>query len=221
MSDDAATAEPPTQRGILCKVLVAASGNFLEWYDFAIFGIFAAEIGGAFFPIDESVSERQQQQQALISSFTVYAGAFIVRPLGGVLFGAIGDRYGREKALLATILLMALPTLTISVLPTYEQWGVAAAVLLSLLRMLQGVAAGGELPGALVYAVESAAPGRKGFFGAMVQASGVGSLLASAVAGVLHATLGSDAVARWGWRIPFALGGLIAFLSWCAAAGAP
>ena len=122
-------------------VLVTASGNLLEWYDFAIYGIFAADIGHAFFPPSDGPT-------ALIRSFSVYAGAFLIRPIGGVLFGYLGDCRGREVALIVTILLMSGPTLAIGLLPTYSQIGVAAPVLLTICRLLQGLAAGGELPGA-------------------------------------------------------------------------
>ena len=193
---------------IVRRVLLASAGNFLEWYDFAVFGMFATEIGAAFFPDHDP-------RTALLHTFTLFAAAFIVRPIGGVVFGHIGDRYGRERALLLTILMMAGPTLAIGLLPTYATLGAASTVLLALCRLVQGLAAGGELPGALVYAVETAGPQHHGFFGALVQATGAGSLLASLVRAVLHALLGDDGLKAWGWRIPFLLGGLIALLTCC------
>lgn len=193
----------PASSLIVRRVLVASAGNLLEWYDFAVFGIFAEEIGEAFFP-------KSNPHTAMLESFTVLAIAFLVRPIGGVLFGHIGDRYGRERALLLTIILMASATLIIGILPTYDSFGVACTILLVLCRLMQGLAAGGELPGALVYAIESASPRHVGFFGALVQATASGSLLASVVRSVLHATLGDKGIARWGWRVPFLLGSLIA-----------
>lgn len=146
----------------MAKVLVSAAGNLLEWYDFACFGIFADEIGSTFFPCSDD-------QTARIRAFAVFAGAFIVRPLGGVMFGSIGDNHGREVALMLTILCMAAPTLGIALLPGHDSIGLAAPVLLTAMRLLQGIAAGGELPGALVFAVESAPPSRRGLVGSLVQ----------------------------------------------------
>lgn len=202
---------PPPARAPLrlaCRVLLASAGNFLEWYDFAAFGIFAPEIGAAFFPSSSA-------DTALLRSFSVFAGAFLARPLGGVLFGHIGDRFGRERALMLTILMMAISTVTIGLLPTYSTAGFSSTFLLVLCRLLQGLAAGGELPGALVYAVESASPRHVGFFGALVQATGAGSLLASLVRSVLHLALGEEGIMQWGWRVPFLLGGVLASLTSC------
>ena len=202
------SAAPLSRRAIVKQTLIAASGNFLEWYDFATFGIFARELGETFFPAADA-------NTASIQTFSVFAGAFLVRPLGGILCGQIGDRRGRQVALLLTILLMAAPTLSIGLLPGYCEIGVAAPLLLTLMRLIQGLAAGGELPGALVFAVESAGPQYRATLGALVQATGLGSLLASAVAAVLHAALGEEAVRAWGWRVPFWLGAGLALVSFC------
>ena len=184
---------------LIRTVLVAASGNFLEWYDFACYGIFASEIGDAFFPPADETTK-------LIESFVVFSGAFFARPLGGLLFGHIGDTHGREVALLITVIFMALPTLVIALLPPYAQIGIAAPLMLASMRLLQGVAAGGELPGALVYAIESADARNRGQMGALCQATGLGSLVASAIAAILHLVLADSAVRAWGWRVPFFLG---------------
>lgn len=199
---------PFSKKDVLKTVLVLGSGNFLEWYDFATFGIFAAEIGKHFFPPSDP-------QTQLIQSWSVFAGAFLVRPLGGVLFGHVGDVHGREKALLFTILVMATPTLGIGLLPGYDSIGIAAPVVLIILRLLQGLAAGGELPGALIFAVESAPAKQRGLFGSLVQASSAGSLLSSAVAATLYYTLGAEAVDSWAWRVPFVLGAGIAIYVFC------
>ena len=164
----------PPSAAIVRKTLIAASGNLLEWYDFATFGIFARELGEHFFPPADSST-------ASIRAFSVFAGAFFVRPLGGVLFGEIGDRRGREVALLLTILMMAAPTLVIGLLPSYCQIGVAAPLLLMAMRLVQGLAAGGELPGALVFAVESAGTSYRATLGALVQVTCLGPLLESAI----------------------------------------
>ena len=191
-------------------VLIAAAGNLLEWYDFAVYGIFASEIGQAFFP------PSSDRNVPLIRAFSVFAGAFVVRPLGGLLFGRIGDTLGREVALLFTILLMALPTLVIGLLPTYADIGLAAPLLLTAMRLLQGIAGGGELPGALVYAIESSDAHHRGQMGALCQATGIGSMLASFVAAMIHLALPDAAVRAWGWRIPFCLGAVLAVLACCA-----
>jgi MFS family permease len=185
---------PFSKKDVMKTVLVLGSGNFLEWYDF--------------FPPSDP-------QTQLIQSWSVFAGAFLVRPLGGVLFGHVGDVHGREKALLFTILVMATPTLGIGLLPGYDSIGIAAPVVLIILRLLQGLAAGGELPGALIFAVESAPAKQRGLFGSLVQASSAGSLLSSAVAATLYYTLGAEAVNSWAWRVPFVLGAGIAIYVFC------
>ena len=120
--DDRASAA--TSSNIIRKVLVAAAGNLLEWYDFAVFGLFAHEISENFFPCSDA-------HTGLIQTFAIYAGGFLVRPIGGVLFGHIGDRHGREVALIGTIFTMAAPTLCIGLLPSYDTIGPAAPVLLA------------------------------------------------------------------------------------------
>eukprot|EP00966_Prymnesium_polylepis_P308989 7139962-Prymnesium_polylepis.1 len=194
-SADADDVGSPSHWTIVRQVLLASAGNFLEWYDFACFGMFAQELGWAFFPSSNATT-------ALLSAFALFAGAFVVRPIGGVLFGHIGDRHGREQALQLSIVVMTGCTLTIGLLPTFETLGVTSTVLLVLCRLVQGLAAGGELPSALVYAVESAGPRHMGFFGALVQATGSGSLLASVVRAVLHATIGDDGIASWAGVCP-------------------
>ena len=162
-------------------VLLAAAGNLLEWYDFACFGIFAPYIALQFFPQPPEhnatcqviANGEKPPNQPQIYAYALFAGGFIVRPIGGALFGIIGDRKGRAFSLMLTILMMAAPTLGIALLPGYRVIGKAAPVALTGLRLIQGLAVGGELPGALVYAVESAPPTRIGTFGALVQATGV------------------------------------------------
>lgn len=174
-------------------------------YDFSLFGIFADEIGLAFFPTGGNAFLSR------IQAFSVFAGAFVMRPVGGVFFGWIGDTCGRVTSLRLTILMMACPTVCIGLLPTHDDIGIAAPLLLSLLRAMQGLAAGGELPTALVYALEAAPRHHHGLVGGLVQATGVGSLLASAVAALMHALLTDEQMEAWGWRLPF-LSGLILLL---------
>eukprot|EP00483_Globobulimina_turgida_P010371 UN10391 len=156
----------------LCKSLIgAAAGNFLEWFDFAIFGLLADEIGHNFFP-------KSRHGVQLLQAFAVYAGAFLMRPLGGALFGWIGDKYGRLHALRLSIFMMAFPTFLTGCLPTYNSIGITATILLVILRLIQGLSVGGEITGALVYVLEKCPPNRRSLFGVLVQISGSGTLLA-------------------------------------------
>ena len=129
-------------------------GNLFEWYDFALFGYFASIIGKLFFPSDDPSIE-------LISGFGVFAAGFIARPLGGVIFGHIGDRLGRKKAMVLTILMMAIPTAVIGVLPTYETIGLAAPILLILMRVLQGISMGGNYGGSITFTTEHTNPNHR------------------------------------------------------------
>ncbi len=175
-------------------------GNVLEWYDFAVFGFFAPLIAELFFP-------GRDQTASLLATFGIFAGAYFMRPLGGVLFGQIGDRLGRKRALQLSVMMMALPTTLIGLLPTHVNIGVAASVLLLLLRMVQGLSVGGELIGSITYLTESAPPGRRGWVGSFALCSSTaGVLLGSLVAANLQATLSAEALISWGWRLPFLSG---------------
>jgi MHS family proline/betaine transporter-like MFS transporter len=190
------------------SVVAGAIGNMLEWYDFAVFGFFAAAIGGAFFPTDDRLA-------GLLNTFAVFAVGYLARPLGGVLFGYLGDRIGRRRALRISIVAMAVPTSLMAVLPTHAEIGVWAAVLLSLLRLAQGFSVGGEFIGSICYLVEIAPKGRRGFYGSFAVFSTVGGmLLGSAVAAALNASLGAEAIADWGWRLPFLGGVVLGLVGW-------
>src|SRR5216684_4730458 len=130
-------------------------GNVLEWYDFAIYGYFAAAIGRHFFPHEDPVAQ-------LLAAFGVFAIGYLMRPVGGAVIGHIGDRFGRRTALTFSVAAMAVPTFLIGLLPGYATLGVAAPVLFTLLRMMQGLSAGGEYTSSLVFLVERAPPGRHG-----------------------------------------------------------
>mmetsp|Transcript_35817 Transcript_35817/g.31600 ORF Transcript_35817/g.31600 Transcript_35817/m.31600 type:complete len:506 (-) Transcript_35817:47-1564(-) len=185
----------------LCKSLIgAAAGNFLEWFDFAIFGLLADEIGHNFFP-------KSANGVQLLQAFAVYAGAFLMRPLGGALFGWIGDKYGRLNALRISIFMMAFPTFLTGCLPTYHDIGITATILLVLLRLIQGLSVGGEITGALVYVLEICPPNRRSLFGILVQVSGSGTLLAIIVEATMRAVFTDDQIYDWAWRLPF-LGGI-------------
>jgi MHS family proline/betaine transporter-like MFS transporter len=184
------------------SVVAGAVGNMLEWYDFAVFGFFAPAISTQFFPSDDRLA-------GLLNTFGVFAIGYLARPLGGVLFGHLGDRTGRKRALQISIVAMAIPTALISVLPTHADIGIWAAVLLVVLRLAQGFSVGGEFIGSICYLVEVAPPNRRALFGSFAVFSTVGGMLAgSAVAAILHVALSGEAIAEWGWRLPF-LGGLV------------
>jgi MHS family proline/betaine transporter-like MFS transporter len=184
------------RRGILAGVV----GNMLEWYDFALFGFFAAQIGAHFFPGGSPTA-------SLLAAFGTFAAGFIMRPVGGALFGWIGDRFGRKQALIGSVLAMAFPSFLIGVLPDARTIGLAAPILLVLLRMLQGVAVGGEYMASAVFLVEGAPPGRRGWLGSWGPfGASAGTLLGSAAGAIVNAALPPEAVLAWGWRIPFILG---------------
>jgi MHS family proline/betaine transporter-like MFS transporter len=188
-------------KGNTRQVIVAgAIGNVLEWYDFAIYGYFAASIGRTFFPKEDPVAQ-------VLSAFGIFAVGFLMRPIGGALVGYIGDRLGRRAALTFSVTAMAIPTFLVGILPGYQVLGMAAPVALTLLRMIQGLSVGGEYTTSIVFMVENAPPSRRGMIGAMGCCGAVaGILLGSATGALLSASLPADAMQMWGWRIPFLLG---------------
>ncbi|MEA2947712.1 MAG: transporter, family, proline/betaine transporter [Alphaproteobacteria bacterium] len=175
-------------------------GNVLEWYDFAIYGYFATSIGRHFFPHEDPVAQ-------LLSAFGVFAIGYLMRPVGGALIGHIGDRWGRRAALTVSVTAMAVPTFLIGLLPGYASLGLLAPVALTLLRMVQGLSVGGEYTSSMVFLVEHAPPGRRGLMGALASCGACGGiLLGSAVGAGFAATLSTEALDAWGWRVPFLLG---------------
>ena len=180
------------------KAVTGASiGNAVEWFDFAIYGFLATFIAANFFPAGDDTA-------ALLKTFAIFAAAFFMRPLGGFVFGPLGDRIGRQRVLALVILLMSAATLGIGLLPTYSAIGVAAPLLLLVLRCLQGFSAGGEYGGGAVYLAEYARDGRRGLTVTFIAWSGVlGFLLGSITVTVLQATLPAAAMESYGWRIPF------------------
>ena len=175
-------------------------GNILEWYDFAVFGFFAPIIGSQFFPSDNPMA-------ALIKTFGVFAAGYLMRPIGGIIFGHFGDKLGRKRALQLSVMMMAIPTTLIAFLPTHAQIGLLAPILLVLIRLIQGVSVGGELVGSISFITEIAPKNRRGFFGSFSVCSAVGGiLLGSAVATIAHGVFDAEFLNNWGWRIPFLLG---------------
>jgi MHS family proline/betaine transporter-like MFS transporter len=185
-------------------VTAAVLGNLLEWYDFAVYGYLALVLAAQFFPKGDELT-------ALLSTFAAFGVGFVVRPLGGILIGRLGDVKGRKAALTLTIFLMAAGTVLIGLLPTYESIGVWAPALLVLARLMQGFAAGGEWGGATAFIVEWAPENRRGLFGSFQQSSvAAGLLLGSGVTALLSTGLTTDQLETWGWRVPFLLGGILA-----------
>lgn len=191
------------------KVLLATLlGNFTEWFDFAVYGAVATIVAKVFFPSENATA-------SLLASLAAFGIAFVFRPIGGLILGPIGDRYGRRTALSAAVVGMAGATTLIALLPSYETAGIAAPIVLVLLRAVQGLSAGGEWTTASAFLVEYAPQGRRGRSAALISssaavaiASGFGLVL------VLQATIGPDAMQSWGWRVPFLLAaplGLIGF----------
>ncbi|MEU7817834.1 MFS transporter [Pseudonocardia sp. NPDC049154] len=187
------TAGPDRRR----RLVAAGVGNFMEWFDFAIYGFFATAIGTNFFPSSSPTA-------SLLSTLAVYGVAFLMRPVGGFVIGAIGDRRGRRFALMLSVVLMGLATALIALLPSYAAIGVAAPVLLVLLRCVQGFSAGGEWTGSAAFLVESAPSNRRGvtasvipMTAALAVAVGAGSAL------LIQSTIAPEDIVGWGWRIPF------------------
>jgi MHS family proline/betaine transporter-like MFS transporter len=180
-------------------------GNVLEWYDFAIYGYFAVAIGRNFFPHESAVAQ-------LLAAFGVFAVGYLMRPVGGIIVGHIGDSLGRRAALVFSVTAMAVPTVLIGLLPGYAVLGIMAPVILIALRMIQGLAVGGEYPSSVVFLVEHAPGGRRGLMGAFAFCgAAAGILLGSAVGAAFAAIMPADALDAWGWRIPFLSGAIVAF----------
>lgn len=188
-------------QGLNKKMIAAgAIGNILEWYDFAVYGFFATVIGRVFFPKEDTIAQ-------LLFAFGVFAIGYLMRPLGGMLIGHIGDRFGRKEALSISVAAMAIPTFIVGILPGYEAIGLAAPILLTLCRMLQGLSVGGEYTTSIVFMVENAPKNRRGTAGALACCGAtLGILLGSATGAALAAVMSPESLDSWGWRIPFLFG---------------
>ncbi len=193
---------PGLSRAQIKTLTLASLGGALEFYDFVIFVFFATTMGALFFPAD------MPEWLKLVQTFGIFAAGYLARPLGGVLMAHFGDLSGRKRMFMLSILLMAIPTLLMGLLPTYAQIGVAAPLLLLLLRIAQGAAIGGEAPGAWVFVSEHVSPRHRNLAcGALSLGLLAGILLGSLVARAVNATLSEAELLAWGWRLPFLLGG--------------
>jgi MHS family proline/betaine transporter-like MFS transporter len=195
--DPHATAVPPVEPDRRRRLVAAGIGNFMEWFDFAVYGFFAVAIGANFFPSSNPTS-------SLLSTLAVYGVAFLMRPVGGFVIGAIGDRRGRRFALMLSVVLMGVATALIALLPTYAMVGVAAPILLVLLRCAQGFSAGGEWTGSAAFLVENAPPRRRGLTASIVPTTAALAVAAGAAAAlVIQSTVAPADITSWGWRLPF------------------
>ncbi|HEV7602430.1 MAG TPA: MFS transporter [Bradyrhizobium sp.] len=177
--------------------LASMMGTTIEWYDFFLYGTAAALIfNKIFFPGFDPVT-------GTLAAFATYSVGFFARPLGGIVFGHFGDRIGRKSMLLFTLFLMGIPTILIGLIPSYESIGYWGAVLLVIMRFLQGMAVGGEWGGAVLMAVEHAPAGKKGFFGSLPQAGVAPGLILSSLAMSAVASMPEKDMLTWGWRLPF------------------
>jgi len=196
----AAGSEAEVSPEVVRKVLGASFiGNFVEWFDYAAFIYFALAISDVFFP-------ELSQTARLLSTYTVFAIAFIIRPLGGIIWGSIGDKIGRKTALSWSIIIMSVATTLIACLPTFAQVGILAPILLLLVRMVQGFCASGEYPGATSFIAEYSPINKRGFYTSMVPAStALGLLTGSLMAAGLFKILSPEDMQTYGWRLPFLL----------------
>ncbi|USA14853.1 MFS transporter [Stenotrophomonas maltophilia] len=184
----------------------AALGNAMEWFDFGVYGYLAVTIGQVFFPSSNPTAQ-------VIAAFATFTVAFLVRPLGGLVFGPLGDRYGRQKVLAFTMILMALGTFAIGLIPSYERIGIWAPVLLLLARVVQGFSTGGEYGGAATFIAEYSTDRNRGLMGSWLEFGTLGGYIAGAgTVTALHMLLSSEQMLDWGWRIPFLVAGPLGLL---------
>jgi len=200
---ETATTPAPVIKSRIGAILRATSGNFLEQFDFFLFGFYATYIAKAFFPATSEFA-------SLMLTFAVFGAGFLMRPLGAVVLGAYIDEVGRRKGLIVTLSIMASGTVLIAFVPGYATLGLLAPALVLVGRLLQGFSAGAELGGVSVYLSEMATPGHKGFYTAWQSASQqVAIVLAAALGYVLNESMTAPALAQWGWRVPFFVGCMI------------
>jgi MFS family permease len=197
-----------TKQNSITKVIGASSlGTLIEWYDFYIFGSLATIIGKQLFPSDAGAS-------ALINTLAIFAAGFIVRPFGALVFGRLGDLIGRKYTFLLTLVLMGGSTFLIGLIPSYASIGYAAPILVLILRLIQGLALGGEYGGAATYVAEHAPANKRGFYTSWIQTTAtLGLFLSLGVIVLTKSSLGAEAFADWGWRIPFLISIVLVIVS--------
>ncbi|WP_392558931.1 MFS transporter [Orbus mooreae] len=202
-----------TDNKTLCKqdyktLALASLGGALEFYDFIIFVFFSLTIGKLFFPPD------MPSWLSQVQTFGIFAAGYLIRPFGGIVMAHFGDLFGRKRMFTLSILLMSLPTFLIGCLPTYETLHYAAPILLLLMRLCQGLAVGGEVPGAWTFVAEHVPKNRIGVAcGVLTSGLSLGILLGSLISTLIHGLFVGELMNTWGWRIPFIIGGLFGFLS--------
>jgi MHS family proline/betaine transporter-like MFS transporter len=187
------------------RIMAGFIGNVVEWYDFALYGYLAGVIAPVFFPSENATA-------GLIATYGIFAAGFAMRPLGAAVFGWFGDRYGRARTMQISVTMMALPTLLLGLLPTYEQIGLFAPVLLVTVRLLQGVSVGGEFSSSVTYLVETAPQGKRGLTGSWANIGSMsGSLLGVAAAALVTNVFDAQTLQDWAWRLPFLGGAVLGF----------
>jgi MFS transporter, MHS family, proline/betaine transporter len=184
-------------QNVVRSLLSSSIGNVLEWYEYTLYAYFATVISKLFFPMEDHFI-------AMLITFSTFAIGLAARPIGGIIFGYMGDRYSRKQTLMITMLLMSIPTMCIGLLPTYAKIGIAAPILLILLRILQGIALGGEFGTSCVYLFESVPERKRGFFGSLALTGvGLGLVLSSCTIFIVESFVTEEAVYAYAWRIPF------------------
>ncbi len=185
-----------------------ATGNMLEWFDFAIYGYFATALGKVFFPASDPTLQT-------VASFGIFAIGYLARPIGSLILGPVGDLLGRRKMMIWSIMIMGVASFMVALLPSYAQVGAIAAYALLFLRMTQGFSIGGEYTGSMVYAAEASPQGKEGLMSGIAHAGALlGFFLGSLIAALTAFVFGESAVNDWAWRLPFLLGALVAIAGW-------
>ena len=203
----AATAEPATSATLRRVIFASSLGTLFEWYDFYLYGTLAVFFGGLFFPPGSATAQ-------LLSSLAFFGAGFLVRPLGAVVFGYLGDRIGRKYTFLVTMATMGLATTLVGILPTYDTAGILAPLLLLILRLLQGLALGGEYGGAATYVAEHVPDNRRGYYTSYIQTTAtLGFFLSMGVIGTTRLYFGEEAFKAYGWRVPFLLSFILLLVS--------
>jgi metabolite-proton symporter len=207
MAPDQASPDPHDTRKRVWAIVGGSSGNLVEWYDFYVYAATALYFAPSFFPRGDSTAQ-------LLNTAAIFAVGFLMRPIGGWLFGRIADRSGRKNSMVISVLMMCFGSLMIAVLPTYEQIGVAAPLLLLTARLLQGLSVGGEYGTSATYMSEVATARHRGFFASFQYVTLIGGqLLALLVVVILQAIYTGDEIRAWAWRIPFFIGAMTAVIA--------